>query len=114
MSAEVEQARITGVTLARERSVWGAVRPPWYPAPSTPPANPEIYASVVEAFDGFDPRNVPPAPSADEMIAASYMAYDRRHARHRRRDEHGRFLPAPDLDDLDRIEQLDESEPLAP
>lgn len=109
MSTEAQLARITGVALARETTAWNQpARPPWYPAPGSPPTPPPIYATVVDDL-GFDPRDITPAPSADELIAESYMAYDRRHARHRRRDEHGRFLPAPGEHDLEQLE--DDAEP---
>ena len=57
-------------------------------------SNPPIYAAVVAHFHGFEPERVPPTPSADELVAASYADLRRRHARDRARDEHGRFLPA--------------------
>jgi hypothetical protein len=56
--------------------------------------NPAIYASVVQHFHGFDPDRVRPTATAADLIARSYADVRRRHARHRARDEHGRFLPA--------------------
>lgn len=55
--------------------------------------NPPIYASVVHHLHGFDPDRIIPTPTASDFIARSYADLRRRHARHRSRDEHGRFLP---------------------
>ena len=57
-------------------------------------SNPPIYAATVAHFHGFEPERVPPTPTAGDLIAQSYVDLRRRHARHRARDEHGRFLPA--------------------
>lgn len=60
-----------------------------------------IYDSVA-AEAGFSLDDLGPTPTADDLVAMSYIAYDRRHARTRRRDEHGRFLAAVrDVADLE-------------
>lgn len=54
--------------------------------------NPPIYAAVMRDL-GFCPDVLGPTPSANDLIVRSYVAVRRHHARHRRRDERGRFLP---------------------
>lgn len=54
--------------------------------------NPPIYAAVVSDL-GFCPDVLGPTPSASDLIVRSYAAVRKHHARHRRRDERGRFLP---------------------
>lgn len=66
--------------------------------------NPPIYASVVHHLHGYDPDRAQPTPTAAELIARSYADLRRRHARHRARDEHGRFLPASTGPDVVRGE----------
>lgn len=66
-----------------------------------------IYDSVARET-GFSLDDLGPTPTTEDLVAYSYIAYDRRHARTRRRDEHGRFLPStraltsrPEDDDAD-------------
>lgn len=54
--------------------------------------NPPIYAAVTRDL-GFCPDVLGPTPSASDLIVRSYGAVRKHHARHRRRDEKGRFLP---------------------
>lgn len=54
--------------------------------------NPPIYAAVARDL-GFSPDILGPTPSASDLIVRSYAAVRKHHARHRRRDERGRFLP---------------------
>lgn len=58
--------------------------------------NPPIYAAVSRDL-GFCPDVLGPTPSASDLIVRSYAAVRKHHARHRRRDEKGRFLPVAEI-----------------
>lgn len=84
---------------------------PLLPPPNLPGATPvEVGSPLFDELVGLygDPTTYAPAPSAQELIARSYVELERKHAKNRERDERGRFVPKADAD---RDDQADDQEP---
>lgn len=95
------------------------VAAPLAPKPLLPPANlpgaiaAEVGSPLFDELAGLygDPTTYASAPSADELIARSYVELERKHAKDRARDELGRFVPKLDTDQAEHEaddQELDE------